>query len=972
MPIEPVEIEFLLKNLNFGQETKKMKDEISGVSSSVTGVDQSFANMTGNLKRQLEQQRQLMREIGGDIRKLQNDLNNASTPQQKKDIGSELKAAKSALIEENGRLIAMQRQQIEMNGKEESTIDKLTGKFGKWAIGLFSVGVAMKAGKEIMESTETTSNKLEHAIASAEAAVGYFFKTIATGDWSNFFDGLKTATDGAVEFTEAMNRVDNLTNQDRIATAEIDKKIASEREKTYDRGKANDKERLSAYDEMIRLTEEKYSKLIETAEVKRNALLTKASTDTGGKVSTEEINQFISQFRSLEEGIKLGEEYNKQMMVVRSLEDKVNQSRSRGITNDLITPQFETAKKQLAEMGEAGKLAGEQVEHIGRITFPVRDELSKAISDVVRLTAEQEQGNTFIKRSRGALQTKLKTDAEETAKKQKEAAELENKIKSTKEEMKKTSGKELDDLAVKLNLLEKEKSLMDGIAESALSVARNRAMPTKGATTAIGAIDEMKKATGLDFSKAGKTPKVVALEVDKLNKKVADDKKKLDKEALEKLEKEARLREEIVGYALQLVDALRRGMDLTEGQSAALDGAMDAVSALGEGDYIGAAISGFTTAIGAVMDTSGIEEKLSRPWIEFENWVSRSNNVLERYIKLRDEAIGSERYTASDQAIKEAESIKAEAESKLNDMKLSWTFKDSGWGNEPYKNIDRAIDDLQRKLGGGLKMEGDEKEWGIAGAWKSVKQVVSYELEQMTKDTNGNFSLDKLRKLIADGTVADEAVVQAVSDYDANMDKLITLQKEKQQLLTDTMASSIADSIIEGFKNGYDSAADFASNFEDLMIDAILNSLKIKTLEEPLKKWYDQFSNDMESGGGLDQLEKDKLNALYNDIIEKGKAATDAAFLAAGVNIQDSAKSTALTGITASLTEDTGSMIVGLATGIRIDLKEILIIAASGQDDVAKNLLYMKEVAENSRHLPRLKAIEEGIGEMNKTLKEKL
>jgi len=79
-------------------------------------------------------------------------------------------------------------------------------------------------------------------------------------------------------------------------------------------------------------------------------------------------------------------------------------------------------------------------------------------------------------------------------------------------------------------------------------------------------------------------------------------------------------------------------------------------------------------------------------------------------------------------------------------------------------------------------MEGDEKEWGI-GAWKSIKQVVSYDLSQMTKDAEGNFSLDKLRKLISDGTVADEAVVQAVKDYDANMDTLINLQKEKQHSL---------------------------------------------------------------------------------------------------------------------------------------------------------------------------------------------
>lgn len=528
--------------------------------------------------------------------------------------------------------------------------------------------------------------------------------------------------------------------------------------------------------------------------------------------------------------------------------------------------------------------------------------------------------------------------------------------------------------------LQREKDLMDAMAESALAIIKNLSTRGKGPTTVSDAIEEMKKATGLDFSAktAGKfIDNISKLEgknldnVQRKQKQNAEFKKKTEKDSAEQLEEEARLREDIARYALQLVDALTAGLDLTEEQAAALNGAMNTIAQLGQGDYIGAAISGLTTAVTAIMDTSGIEEKLSRPWEEFEDWISRSNDALERYIKLRDEAIGGERYTTSDKAIQEAQAIKQDAEAKLNSMKLSWTFKDSGWGKSPYNNVYGAIDELEKKLGGGINLEGDQREWGIGGVWKRVKQVVSYDLSKMTKDAAGNFSLDKLRELIKNGTVADEAVVKAVADYDANMDKLVNLQKEKQQLLTATMASSIADSIIEGFKNGYDSAADFADNFEGLMEDAVLNAVKIKALEEPLKKWYDQFSLDMESGGGLDENEKSILKKWWDDIVAGGIAASSAALDAAGIDPDFNSERTGSVKGIAQASQDSVDENNGRLTAIQAYIYDIRNINQQSFDFEKEALAYdaailsqLETIAENTDYCKYLENMDRVLSDI--------
>jgi predicted unusual protein kinase regulating ubiquinone biosynthesis (AarF/ABC1/UbiB family) len=68
------------------------------------------------------------------------------------------------------------------------------------------------------------------------------------------------------------------------------------------------------------------------------------------------------------------------------------------------------------------------------------------------------------------------------------------------------------------------------------------------------------------------------------------------------------------------------------------------------------------------------------------------------------------------------------------------------------------------------------------------------------------------------------------------------LKEYTDELYTATTRESIANAIIEGFSDGKRSAKDFADDFEGMMKDALLQSIKINALQEPLKAWYETFS----------------------------------------------------------------------------------------------------------------------------------
>jgi hypothetical protein len=95
------------------------------------------------------------------------------------------------------------------------------------------------------------------------------------------------------------------------------------------------------------------------------------------------------------------------------------------------------------------------------------------------------------------------------------------------------------------------------------------------------------------------------------------------------------------------------------------------------------------------------------------------------------------------------------------------------------------------------------------------------------------------------------------------------LEQQAREVFTGTTSEAISDSIIEGLRQGYDSFQDFATDVEMLLQNAILNAIKYQTLEEPIKRLYEEFAKYAESDGELTAAEAEAIRAQYQAQIEE-------------------------------------------------------------------------------------------------------
>lgn len=221
---------------------------------------------------------------------------------------------------------------------------------------------------------------------------------------------------------------------------------------------------------------------------------------------------------------------------------------------------------------------------------------------------------------------------------------------------------------------------------------------------------------------------------------------------------------------------------------------------------------------------------------------------------------------------------------------------------------------------------------GILGTFSGSRTQVNDVLSSLAGK-----SFADLEKLFTSGQLTDKAKelfqqLQKIKQEGVDIDALLKQNEEEmKQLFTGTTADSITDSIADGFKNGKRSAADFADDFENLMRNAIIESLKMKALEGPLKEFYDQFASFSQSDGILTQQEIEQLRNNFAGIIKNAgdqfdqlQQITNVGFTGSG-----SAGGNSLTGAIKGITETQANLLAGQFGGLRLTAMDILSVAKS-------------------------------------------
>ena len=815
------------------------------------------------------------------------------------------------------------------------------------------------------------------------------------GKLKSLFDALENAKEGTVEYTDAKAVIidqysKNLEGMDAEIRSLEDQKGAYEAltKAIYETAKAESLKKLNSdlgeklITETTPLKKDIYEKLTERfgkekATQYTNAIVTALQT---GKEIDADIQKVIDSFKK-----EFKTDYGTIDPTIAITRDALDPNKKNPGEN-LLQNSIDKAREKQKDFNTAMKEGQEYADAVfGNNTQKKVKDLIKEQEDLLKIaklkpqgtTAELEAKNKEIK----AIEDQIKAYKELGVEKEKGAGKLaEEELSKAKEKLNNAiianDQKEIIFQAAKIALLERELELRKWIAYEAIGFAKGditqadrnavnnpTAITSKGlspilqkgglGTNAKGQVIEI---TAID--KTGPTFKKVGLETEKLNKnskklneQAAKDQEKLDKEAFDKKQ---RNQEDLLNYSRQFTSELIDQLGLTEDQSKVLNGMADTVFNLAKGDYLAAAFSGASTLMTALF--SGKEKE--DPTIK----------ALETMNKLLDQQ-----------------------ESILNNLKGSDYF---ALAEKQYKDLGTTIDLNNEKLQTSHMLT--KQEYADAQArYNQHKKDFPYDpitqmgwqkyREQLSGET-ANWTPDQFVKAYAEGSlVMDQQEIDWVQG-------IVNAQKQRSVLLQETFrealgfdSSEVSDSIFsgieEGLRLGEDSLGGFAKSFGDLMgkalMQAITDASNLSITNKFLPK-VQEFLQNADVGPNGEKLTEGELlilEELYASEVRSGQEMTDA-LKPITDKYGTKASSTALTGITASLTEETGSLLVGLITGMRIDtnqtgvdIKSMLNFSQNQLEIMDQQLSVLNKVEMNTRPLSRLEAIENGIKDINLNLK---
>lgn len=229
-------------------------------------------------------------------------------------------------------------------------------------------------------------------------------------------------------------------------------------------------------------------------------------------------------------------------------------------------------------------------------------------------------------------------------------------------------------------------------------------------------------------------------------------------------------------------------------------------------------------------------------------------------------------------------------------------------------------------------------------------------------------SYEDIEKLYTEGKLEEKVArlfeqLRALREEGVDIDQMLDDQEESmREVLTGTTTDSIADSIIQGFAGGKRSAKDFADDFQEMLNNAVLQGIKMRALEEPLRKWYESFAE--ASGAGLTESDIADLKTQYDKIVENAAKQLEDMERVTGNKIDSTLTQQARAGAFTTMTQDTASELNGRFTAIQINVSEIKGCVLDMRTFLSKGLEYSEEIARNTSYCKRLDRIDRTLLEI--------
>lgn len=164
---------------------------------------------------------------------------------------------------------------------------------GGLATGIGGAMTAVEGFNRTIEATQGSSDDFHRSIEGAKASVDYFFQSISSGDWSNFINGITTATEKGRELYDILDTLGDKQASMKVFRAEAKyeqaklKRIVNDPESTEEQINA-------AKAKSRKISEELYERTMSISDDLENAVLKDAQKALGdGNVTREEVRRYI-------------------------------------------------------------------------------------------------------------------------------------------------------------------------------------------------------------------------------------------------------------------------------------------------------------------------------------------------------------------------------------------------------------------------------------------------------------------------------------------------------------------------------------------------------------------------------------------------------------------------------------------------------------------------------------------------------
>lgn len=726
------------------ESRQKVGEFVKDVQSGTERIDKSFDKMGTSAKQAITQQKQLIKEIEADVRKLQKAIEEATPGKAKRNLVEELKAAKRALAEEQGTLLGMQNQQMQANEKEVGTHNKLISSLGKWAAGLFTAGLALKVFKGVMNSTEATQVKFEQLVSGAKAAVQYFYRALASGDFKDFISGMGQAVKAASDFVKQMDEINNLRNEAAIKESEDELRVRELREKTYDRDDANNSQRRAALIEMMSLEERIYERRKEINQKILDSTLARVSKQLN--ISETEIKNLIKEYSSLEALIKVGEEYNRL-------------TKAKNFAQDPVTLQNLLSERDA--LGENAEQAGEYVKRIGKIGMETRNEITRAWTTLIN-----EEGEYYQKTRRygtqlaavnkeiwDAYMKEIEESNNEADRMKDPQYRLNKYTKELTEAISKGDQQDIKNLSLKVTTLQRELDIREKILSNIKEAANRDLSPISRAYVPNSPTSE---GTGV-FTASG------LYDWEKFNQ-MADQTK-------QNLRDELALRQEIANTIQEGAYQLAGMLNITEDAVKELNSVVSLVGDIARQDYLSMASDALS-----LIDSILASQETSFNWF-FE----RLDVFLEKYDRLMEK---TQRFGGGDQFY----------DDYLKGLQDQITATDVMLEKARYKERHSTILNEEKRKQDVKDLEARKKEL------EAIYEDAKLEYQDLL---SGGITQNTIADAVADGFIeGGKYGVDTVADYMNNVLRNAATDVFKQSILSDPVMQEYIDMAKSAFEGG--------------------------------------------------------------------------------------------------------------------------------------------------------------------------